>query len=469
MGASSPPFAPRLRSIPPAAVGITFVVKEGPKVKVGRIKFVGNRNINARTLRAAMKNLKPIGVPHSIFLENIFSKTYDATKLEEDTERVRAEYQNRGYFKVLVQDPKTDIHDTGHPGVHIPLIQKGPGKAVDITMPIEEGDRYTLAGITFKNNKAISNVKALRSLFPIKDGDIFSREKIGKGLENLRKAYGEYGYINFTSVPDTRFDDEKKLIYLDIDVDEGKQFYVRRIEFQGNTTTRDKVIRREIALEEGQVYNSRLWEFSLLRLNQLGYFEQLKPDDPNTTDRKLDEKEGSVELTLKVKEKGKNSIGLNGGVSGLEGAFIGLSYTDQQLPRIGRNSADSSEHRQPDAQRSLRIYRALSVGSPVAGGIHRLHDPDQLQPGPAIRDSDRATVEPAFVLLAEPAELHPIEHGFYLVPELSAASLAEARGLDVLVRRFFADRAQRRLEGFVLQLGVPRHLRPQCPDRNHHQ
>ena len=324
-----------VRAIPPAAVGITFVVKEGPKVKVGRIKFQGNKNINTRTLRAAMKNLKPIGVPHSIFLENIFAKTYDATKLEEDTERVRAEYQNRGFFKVLVQDPKTDIHDTGHPGFHVPLLQKGPGKAVDITMPIEEGDRYTLATITFKNNKAISNTKALRSLFPIKDGDIFSREKVGKGLENLRKAYGEYGYINFTSVPDTRFDDEKKLIYLDIDVDEGKQFYVRRIEFQGNTTTRDKVIRREIALEEGQVYNSRLWEFSLLRLNQLGYFEQLKPDDPNTTDKKLDEKEGSVDLTLKVKEKGKNSIGLNGGVSGLEGAFIGLSYTTNNFLGLG--------------------------------------------------------------------------------------------------------------------------------------
>ncbi len=324
-----------VRPIPPAAVGITFVVKEGPKVKVGRIRFTGNRNVNARTLRAAMKNLKPIGVPHSIFLENIFAKTYDATKLEEDTERVRNEYQNRGFFKVLVQDPKTEIHDTGHAGFHVPLIQKGLGKAVDITMPIEEGERYKLASITFKNNKAITNTKALRALFPIKDGDIFSREKIGKGLENLRKAYGEYGYINFTSVPDTKFDDEKKLINLEIDVDEGKQFYVRRIEFQGNTTTRDKVIRREIALEEGSVYNSRLWEFSLLRLNQLGYFEQLKPDDPNTTDKKLDEKEGTVDLTLKVKEKGKNSIGLNGGVSGLEGAFIGLSYTTNNFLGLG--------------------------------------------------------------------------------------------------------------------------------------
>ncbi|MGB8913257.1 MAG: POTRA domain-containing protein, partial [Candidatus Sulfotelmatobacter sp.] len=240
-----------IRQIPPAAVGITFVIKEGPKVKVGKIKFEGNKNVKTRVLRYAMKNLRPIGIPHSIFLENLFARTYDATKLDEDTERVRNEYQNRGYFKVIVNEPKTQIHDTGHKGPRIPLLQSGPGKAVDITLPIEEGDRYTLGSISFKNNKAVSNTKALRNLFPIKDGDIFSKEKVAKGLENLRKAYGEQGYINFTSVPETRFDDEKKLIFLDIDVDEGKQFYVRRIEFQGNTTTRDKVIRREIALEEG--------------------------------------------------------------------------------------------------------------------------------------------------------------------------------------------------------------------------
>ena len=324
-----------VRPIPPAAVGITFVVREGPKVKVGRIRFKGNKHINDRTLRAAMKNLKPIGVPHSIFLENLFSKTYDATKLEEDTERVRAEFQNRGYFKVLVDEPKTEIHDTGHTGPHIPLLQSGPGKSVDITMPIEEGERYRLGTITFKNNKAISNNAALRSLFPMKDGDIFSREKVAKGLENLRKAYGEAGYINFTSVPDTKFDDEKKIVNLEIDVDEGKQFYVRRIEFAGNTTTRDKVIRREIALEEGNVYNSRYWELSLLRLNQLGYFDQLKPDDPNTTERHLDEKAGTVDLTLKVHEKGKNSIGLQGGVSGLAGAFVGINYSTNNFLGLG--------------------------------------------------------------------------------------------------------------------------------------
>jgi len=324
-----------IRQIPPAAVGITFVVKEGPKVKVGKIRFQGNKNLKTRILRGAMKNLRPVGIPHSIFLENIFARTYDATKLDEDTERVRMEYQNRGYFKMNVEgEPKTEIHDTGHKGAHIPLIQSGPGKSVDITMVIDEGDKYRLGKITFKNNKTLSNSAALRNLFPLKDGDVFSREKIAKGLENLRKAYGEYGYINYTGIPDTTFDEDKKLVNVVIDVEEGKQFYVRRIEFQGNTTTRDKVIRRELALEEGGIYNSRLWEYSLLRLNQLSYFDQLKPDDPNVTDKKLDEKNGYVDLTLKVKEKGKNSIGLNGGVSGLEGAFIGLNYSTNNF--LGR-------------------------------------------------------------------------------------------------------------------------------------
>jgi len=281
-----------------------------------------------------MKNLRPIGIPHSIFLENIFARTYDATKLDEDTERVRNEYQNRGYFKVIVNEPKTQIHDTGHKSGHIPLLQSGPGKAVDITMPIEEGDRYNLGSITFKNNKAVSNVKALRNLFPIRDGDVFSKDKIAKGLENLRKAYGEQGYINFTSVPETHFDDEKKLIFLEIDVDEGKQFYVRRIEFQGKHHHPRQGNPPRNCAGRRQYLQFPPLELSLLRLNQLGYFDQLKPDDPNTTDRKLDEKTAWSNLSLKVHEKGKNSIGLNGGVSDWK-APSSASIIQPTLPRLG--------------------------------------------------------------------------------------------------------------------------------------
>jgi outer membrane protein insertion porin family len=320
-----------IHPIPPAAVGVTFNIKEGPKVKVGKIKFEGNKRVNSRTLRAAMKNTKPIGIPHSIVLENLMSRTYDSTKLQEDAERVREAYQERGFFKVLVGDPKTAMHDTG--GFHMNPFAKHVGKAVDLTIPIEEGDRYKLGSITFKNGKAVTNMKALRGLFPMKDGEIVNVANLRKGLENLRKAYGELGYINFTGLPDTKINDEKKIIDIEVDLDEGKPYSVRRIEFTGNTTTRDKVIRRELAVEEGNVYNSRLWEFSLLRLNQLQYFEPLKPEQDSETRR--NDAEGTVDLTLKVKEKGKNSIGLTGGVSGLAGSFIGLNYETNNFLGLG--------------------------------------------------------------------------------------------------------------------------------------
>ena len=338
-----------VRPIPPAAVALTFVVKEGPKVKVGKITFEGNKAISSRELRSAMKNLKPIGIPHSIFLENLFPRTYDSTKLSEDAERVRYYYQTKGYFKALVADPKTQIHDTSGVKWYWPF-KSSPGKAVDITLPVEEGQRYRLKEITFSGNKAVTNTAGLRALFKIKDGDVFDTEAIRKGLEGLRKAYAALGYINFTPVPNTEADDEKKLISLRIDVDEGKQFFVRRIEFQGNTTTRDKVIRRELALEEGQVYNGNLWELSLLRLNQLQYFEELKPEQDSEIKQNV--QDSTVDITLKVKEKGKNSIGLTGGVSGLAGGFIGLNYTTNNLFGKGESLIAAVPDRPvPDATR----------------------------------------------------------------------------------------------------------------------
>jgi outer membrane protein insertion porin family len=323
----------QVQQIPPAAVAVTFNVKEGPKIKVGRIRFQGNKHVSRRDLLRAMKNLHPIGIPKSIFLEALFAKTFDSSKLQEDAERVRVAYQEHGYFKAVIEDPKTQLRDKPGGFSPVPPFRKKGGKAMDITVPIEEGEKYKLKSITFKNNKAILNTALLRRLFPIADGETFDTSKISKGLENLRKAYGEIGYINFTAVPDTEIDDEHRLLTLNVDVDEGKPFFVRRIEFQGNTTTRDRVIRRELLVQEGQVFNSRLWDLSILRLNQLNYFDALKPEDD--TERKLDEKNATVDLLVKVKEKGKNSIGLTGGVSGLAGSFIGLNYQTNNFLGLG--------------------------------------------------------------------------------------------------------------------------------------
>ena len=334
-----------IHKLPPAAVSITFIIKEGPKVKVGKIRFEGNKKLKDRELRAAMKNLGPTGIPHSIILEHIISRTYDASKLQEDAERVRNEYQTKGYFHAIVNDPQTKNVDTGSSSLfHIPFVKHGGGKRVDITIPVEEGDLYHLGSITFKGNKAVTNVKALRSMFKMKDGEVFDITQVRKGLENLRKAYGHLGYIDFTALPEPKTDDEKRLVNLEIDIEEGKQYYVRRIEFVGNSTTRDKVIRRELTLEEGQLYDSQMWEFGLLRLNQLGYFEVLKNEDATEVKKTSspDSPSGNVDLTLKVKEKGKNSIGLSGGVSGLAGSFIGLNYTTNNFLGLGETLSVSA-------------------------------------------------------------------------------------------------------------------------------
>ncbi len=320
-----------VKTIPPASVQVNFNIKEGPTVKVGAIKFTGNRHIGALELRRSMKNLKPIGIPNSILFENLFSQTFDATKLEEDTERVRQAFRDKGYYNAAIEEPKTQIRDQG--GLNLFTFRPNKGKRIDILMPVEEGARYRLGSISFTGNKAVNNPKALRATFAVKDGEWFNATLVGKGLENLKKAYGQLGYINFGAIPKPVFDEEKKTVSLEIDIDEGKPFYVSRIEFTGNTITRDKVIRRELMLDEGQVYNSQLWEYSLLRLNQLEYFEPLKVDQDSEAHQ--DAEAGTVDLLLKVKEKGKNSIGLNGGISGLSGAFLGVNYSTNNFLGLG--------------------------------------------------------------------------------------------------------------------------------------
>jgi len=322
-----------IKTIPPAAVSVNFNIKEGPTVKVGHIRFEGNHRVSGRVLRYSMKNLRPIGIPHSFILENLFARTYDESKLEEDSERVRQAYRDRGFFRASIGEPLTHIRNKG--GISIPLIHSRKGKVIDITMPVEEGQQYRLGSITFTGNKRVTNVKALRALFKLKDGQVFNASLIGKGLENMRKAYGQLGYINFTAVPTPHIDEAKRTVSLNIDIDEGKPYYVSRIEFRGNTTTRDTVIRRELLLEEGQVYNSQLWETSILRLNQLGFFSPLKADQDSETQQDADN--GTVKLLLHVKEKGKNSIGLNGGFSGLSGAFIGANYQTNNFLGLGES------------------------------------------------------------------------------------------------------------------------------------
>jgi outer membrane protein insertion porin family len=328
------------------AVILIFKIEEGPKVKVGHIRFTDNHAFSDRKLIRAMHNDRPYSIPLHFWDIGVLTKTYDREKLNEDLEvGIRGLYQDNGYFKVIVHDPVLENTDTKSYRLGVPLTGRSHGKAVNITIPIEEGERYkmgTLRIVSADPDKSLSlKVEALKSIFPLHEGDIFSVSKIRKAIEDYGKAYGQYGFIDFTAEPQTDIDEVNKRIEVTMRFTEEKQYYVRRIDFSGNTTTRDKVIRRELLLDEGQLFNKRAWELSILRLNQLDYFERI--EENKAVEIKRNTKEGTVDLNLKLKEKGKQSIGLNGGLSGLAGGFVGLTYQTNNFLGLGETLTLSAQ------------------------------------------------------------------------------------------------------------------------------
>lgn len=334
---------PELRQIPPSSLEVTFRVNEGPKVKVGKIEILGNSEIKDKKIIRAMRNLRPIGLPHSILFENLFSKTYDLSKLEQDKDAIRNYYQERGYFSARALDHTVTTRKVGGGKFKVlPVYFNSPGIRADVKIPIEEGKLYKIRNWNYVGVKLFRVPEALTpQIFGMKQGDVFSTAKFRKGIERLREAYGGFGYIDFVPDPIPEPVPGTDQIDITFNVDEGKQFFVRRIDFSGNTTTRDKVIRRELLIDEGDLFNSRMWELSILRLNQLGYFEALKKEDAAQITR--DTRSSTVDILLKVKERGKNSIGLTGGVSGISGSFVGFNYETNNFLGLGETLSLQSQ------------------------------------------------------------------------------------------------------------------------------
>ena len=309
---------------PPYSVRVRFVVDEGTNVRIGRIQFTGDKIFKDSQLRAAMEMSKE----RSVFTMFKGMDKYHREKVQYDIEtNLKAFYQERGYMQAQFGEPVTRIFE-GPRGV-IPFLRKTKEQFF-IEIPIEAGDQYRLGKLELKEC-GILNCEALQQAFGMKEGDIFNFKAIRDTLEQFKKLYGEYGYINFSYLPEQDVDTKNKIYNLTLTLQTDKQFFVRRINFLGNTKTRDKVIRREFLLEEGKVFSSNLLDNSVLRVNQLGYFEPIEEKDYEV---KPDEKTSMVDVDIKMKEKSHQSIGFSGGVSGISGSFIGLNYSTNNF--LGR-------------------------------------------------------------------------------------------------------------------------------------
>ena len=324
---------PLIEDISSTAVGLTFKIEEGPRFRIADIDFEGNNIYSDSDLRGHMKLVKEAGLFTTFTSKDVYHKE----KLEADIDRLRVlVYADNGYLKARFGEPR--VEEVGQVGSWIPLIGH-KGRGLKIVVPIDEGRQYRAADIKVEDNTEFT-ADEIKSVLNIKAGDVIKGYSVvNKGIENLKKLYGSRGYIQFNSYPNLDFHDDpndpaKGTADITFVVEEGKQYSLRRLEFIGNTFTRDNVLRREVLLNEGERYNENLWDLSLLRLNQLGYFDQVKKEDATIN---TNEKEGQVDITVKVQEKGRQQISFTGGLSGIGGSYIGLDYSTNNLLGYGES------------------------------------------------------------------------------------------------------------------------------------
>jgi outer membrane protein insertion porin family len=355
---------------------VTFTIHEGGKTKIKDIDFVGNTVFTDRRLRKSLKLTK-----QAFWLTSwVSSKTlYHPAKFDQDAENIRTAYKGVGYLDVAVQPEIVELvggksrkkegeggkgqaaaaggaaqdlegpeeEDFEEPPLAVAPAgetekqrkkrvkaelkakkkrEKQPKKWVRLTVPIDEGPQYKVGKIGIEGNSVFS-VPEVMARVPLRPGMVFNDSALKFGTKRLEEDYGERGYF-YVSI-DPRVEKHEHIADLTLAITEDKKYFVNRIEFSGNTTTRDGVLRREMPLIEEDLFNVRRMRLGLRKIVQLGYFQV--GDDPavkpkGETDR--------VDIQVQGVESSRNEIQVGGGVSGLEGGFFQASYSTRNF--LGR-------------------------------------------------------------------------------------------------------------------------------------
>ena len=336
------------------STAVTFVINEGDRVRVVEIQFEGNSVFSDKSLRNSMKYVKEAGLISRFKGQDIL----DREKLEFDLRNVDNYMRSKGYLQARHGEPRVESvgrRRTGFPILPLPFLSS-VDEGLRVTVPVVEGKIYRIGEMKIEGNSIFSEDQ-IRSVIGLNKGDIANAEKISKALfENLKKIYGSQGFIEYTAEPVPTFKDNPQKpdegnVDFTITIEEGKQFTLRRLEFSGNTFTKDSVLRREVLINEGDIYNQGYWDYSVIKLNQSGYFEPIDKD--KDADFRTNDEEATVDINLKVQERGRQQISFNGGLSGIGGSFFGLEYSTNNL--LGRGEILSINLAAGNRQRSFQF------------------------------------------------------------------------------------------------------------------
>lgn len=321
-------------------VKIVFDIKDEQKIRIRTVKFDGIDHFTNWELRWAMKKTRE----SHLFSALMGGSTYTEDQYAEDIEKVREVYLDNGYVDVSFGPPEMDYQD----GYSRFLFWKSPKRWLDLTIPVVEGKQYRIGNITVEGAKVFPD-RFIKTFFKMQPGQIYDESKVTKGIESLRDLYGARGYVQFTGFPIKKPVADSNVVDVTINLNEDKQYFVNKIEFKGNTTTRDKVIRREMWLNEQDVMNMELLKMSIRRINQLGYFQPIEQPDIQP----VEGEDNKLNVTLKLAEQNRNQFTFGGGVSGLEGAFINLAFSTTNF--LGRGETASFSLQTGSRTRNFQI------------------------------------------------------------------------------------------------------------------
>jgi outer membrane protein insertion porin family len=287
---------------------LTFKVVEGTLVRIKDIRFEGNSLFTKKELQKVMDTEEKW-----LFSWLTGRGNYDETLLEQDLERIADLYFNQGYIRVKVRKPVISlVNNLRH---------------MLILIQIDEGEQYRVGKVDVVGD-LIDRKEEILARLPLQPGEAFSRERLRNGVSRITDLYADQGYAYANVAPLTRVDDASKTVDLALEIEQGPQVSVERINITGNAKTRDKVIRREMKIVEGELYNASALKRSKARINNLGFFEAVDV----TTSEGSDQSQVNVDVNVKERATGTFSVGA--GYSSVDGLIAQGSITQENF--LGR-------------------------------------------------------------------------------------------------------------------------------------
>ena len=308
-------------------VGLIYYIREGTKAKIRQIEFIGRKAMPESDILSAMESSKYS--PLTSWMTNAGYFKQDA--LDVDVERIREVYLNNGYLEIQVGAPEVSFSESrSDKKVPFPIVHGDLDPTYEfrnistrITVPIVEGDQYRIRGIKVSGNTIVSDGDLL-SLMKLDPGDLFRRNKMREGVSAIQELYGEKGYLYAAVVPQFAVHKEDRTVDLLLQISEDRQIRIRQINIMGNDKTRDKVIRREVRLDEQEIINTKLLRRSFQRINNLNFFDSVEINPTRVGD-------DAVDLAIRVKEKSTGAMSIGGGYSSVDGPVALAEITQGNL------------------------------------------------------------------------------------------------------------------------------------------